>query len=571
MIKFKDIPYVRPTVEEVNATRSKQLEKFKNATSLDECIHAYKEIENYTFDAIYTMWNLAYIRHSMNTTDEFYAAEMDYWNEAGPEMGLLEAEITKALMQSPFRAELEKEWGNLIFQNEEINLKTFDEEIAEDLKEENRLSSEYVSLMASAQIEFNGKIHTLAEIEPYYENPDREVRMVAHKTDKAWRIEKAEEVERIFDQLIKVRTTIAKKLGHENFVETGYYRMQRNCYDKEMVAQFRNGILKHIVPIVTRLKEEQKNRIAVDRIKPYDDKVMFLNGNAKPIGTPEEIFTNASKMFQEMSDSTAETWNFMQDYDLLDVMTRPNKAGGGYLAILSAYRAPFIFANFTGTALDVDGMLTHEFGHAWAYYLAKDIFPRKLQDASAETREVHAIAMEFLAWNWMEEFFGDDIEKYYYTHLANHLSWLPYEAMVDEFQQHIYEKPEMTPKQRNQLWLELEGKYCPWLDVTDVSFDKDGRHWQQIPHIFTIPFYYINYALAGIVALSFWAKSRQNFTNAWEKYEQLTRLAGTKTFVELLEDAAMPSPFVADNLKLVADEATKFLKNMNLFKGEKNL
>ena len=563
-MKFKDISYVRPTVEEVNAARSEQLEKFKSATTLDACICIYAEIEDYTYDVIYTMWNLAYIRHSMDTTDAFYAVEMDYWNEAGPEMGLLEAEITKALMQSPFRAALEKAWGSLIFLNEEINLKTFNEEIAEDLKEENRLSSDYVTLMSSAQIEFNGKIHTLAELEPYYENPDREVRIAAHKADRTWKIEKAEEIERIFDQLIKVRAIIAKKLGHKNFVKTGYYRMQRNCYDKEMVTQFRDGILKHIVPIVTQLKEEQKSRIGVDRIKPYDDKVMFLDGNASPTGTPEEIFTNAKKMFHEMSDSTAEVWNFMQDYDFFDVMTRPGKAEGGYLSILSAYRAPFIFANFTGTALDIDGMLTHEFGHAWAYYLAKDIFPRKLQDASAETREVHAITMEFLAWNWMADFFGDEREKYYYTHLANHLSWLPYEAMVDEFQQYIYEEPEMTPKQRNQLWLGLQEKYCPWLDVTDVPFDEDGCHWQQILHIFTIPFYYINYALAGIVALSFWAESRQNFTATWKKYEKFTRLAGTKNFVELLEDADMPSPFVANNLKLVADEVKMFLANSSL-------
>ena len=113
MMKFKDIPYKRPTVEEVNTTRLKQLEKFKNATTLDGCIEAYREIENYTYDVIYTMWNLAYIRHSMDKRDEYYAAENDYWGEAGPEMELSESEITKALMQSTFRAGLEKEFGEL--------------------------------------------------------------------------------------------------------------------------------------------------------------------------------------------------------------------------------------------------------------------------------------------------------------------------------------------------------------------------------------------------------------------------------------------------------------------------
>jgi len=563
-MKFKDIPYIRPTVEEVNTTRLKQLEKFKNATTVDECISAYKEIENYSYNVVYTMWNLSYIRHTVDTTDEFYAAENDYWDEASPEMESLEAEITKALMQSSFRVELEREFGSLVFLNEKIRLKTFCDEIVEDLKEENMLTSEYNKLIASAQIVFNGETYNLDELEAYYRDPNREVRLAVNKVYRGWLLEKAPKIENIYDQLVKVRANIAKKLGHENFVETGYYRNQRTSYDKEMVKQFRAGIVEHIVPIVCKLKEEQKNRLGVETIKTYDDELMFIDGNAKPIGTPEDILNHARKMYHEMSTSTAEAWSFMQDHDLLDVMTRPGKSTGGYQTYLSAYGAPFIFANFNGTSEDISGMLTHEFGHAWASYLARDIFPMSLQYAPEDIAEIHAIAMEFLTWDWMEGFFGADTEKYYYTLLANHLAYLPYEVMVDEFQHHVYEKPEMTPVERNQLWLELEGKYRPWLDVKGAPFDGDGRRWQLQRQIFTRPFYYIDYALAGVVALSFWAKSRQNFTDAWNKYDRFTRLAGTKTFVELLEGADMPSPFVADNLKLVADEVKIFLEKSNL-------
>jgi len=558
-MKFNDIPYVRPTVEEVNATRSKQLEKFKNAMTFDECIHAYQEIENYSYNVVYTMWNLAYIRHTIDTTNKFYAAEIDFWDESSPEMEPLVAEITEVLMHSTFRAGLEKEFGSLVFLNETIRLKTFCDEIAPDLKVENRLTSEYMNLIASAQIEFNGKTYNLEELEAYYRDPNREIRLAVNNAYRGWMCEKTLEIESIFDQLAKVRANIAKKLGHKNFVETGYYRNVRNSYDQKMVKQFRNGIVEHIVPIVTQLKEEQKNRIGVATIKPYDDELMFIDGNAKPTGTPEDIFSHARKMYQEMSSSTAEVWNFMQDHDLLDVITRPGKRTGGYQTYLSAYDAPFIFANFNGTSEDIGGMLTHEFGHAWASYLAKDIFPKSLQYVPGDIAEIHAIAMEFFTWPWMEGFFGEDCEKYYYIHLANHLAWLLYEVALDEFQHHVYEKPEMTSSQRNQLWLELEGKYRPWLDNSDVPFDGEGRRWQLQSQTFTLPFYYINYALAGVVSLSFWAKSRQNFTAAWEKYDRFTRLAGTKTFVELLEEVGMPSPFVADNLKLIADEAWKFL------------
>jgi oligoendopeptidase F len=168
--------------------------------------------------------------------------------------------------------------------------------------------------------------------------------------------------------------------------------------------------------------------------------------------------------------------------------------------------------------------------------------------------------MEFFTWPWMDGFFGDQTSKYYYSHLANALIFIPYGCMVDEFQHHIYEKPELSPKERNDLWLELEAKYRPWLDLKDVSkFHEEGRRWIAQGHIFFSPFYYIDYCLAQIMALSFWAENQKDHESAWAKYRRIVGFAGTKTFVELIADAGLPSPFDSDSIKRVSDAAVEWL------------
>ena len=559
-MKFSQMPYVRPSLEEIEAKLRDLLARFKSASTVDEAIAVYKEFDEYT-DDFWTTASLASIRNSLDTNDEFYDEENDYWDETGPELEEVMQEFTKALLDSPFRKELENRWGSLMFVNAEIELKTFKPEIVSDLQEENRLATEYDKLKASAQIEFDGKTLTIEEFQPYYENPDRAVRKAALEAESKWYMDNAQAFDDIFDKLVKIRTSIAKKLGYDNFVELGYYRMTRNCYDQNMVAKFREGVLKHIVPIITALKKEQAKRIGVDTIKTHDQWFNYPDGNPMPQGTPDDIIAHGKKMYHELSEETASFIDFMLENELFDVLTRPGKSTGGYCSKLSKYKSTFIFANFNGTSGDVD-VFTHEVGHALAWYVARDIFPSDLQDCPEETSEIHSMAMEFFTWPWMEGFFGSQTEKYYDSHLSGSLTFLPYGVMVDEFQHHIYQNPEMTPAQRNQYWLELEAKYRPWLDFTDTPpFHSEGRRWQAQLHIYEEPFYYIDYCLAGIIALSFWAEIQKDPKLAWEKYMRLVSAAGTKTFVELIKEAGLPTPFESDNIKAVADAATAWLNS----------
>ena len=560
-MKFSQMKYERPEFEPTNEKLKSLLKGFKDAKSADEAFAVYKEID--TFQGhIYSMSAIAFIRNSLDTRDEFYAAEKDYFDETWPKLMEVMQEISKALLTSPFRKELEAAWGTLMFDKAEMELKTFKPEIVPGLQEENRLSTEYDKLIASAQIEFDGKTLTLAQLGPYHENPDRSIREASLRVRAAWFMGHAEKLDSLFDELVKVRTRIAKTLGYDNYIQLGYYRMQRLCYDRAKVEKFREGVLSYIVPVAQRLKAEQASRIGVETIKVYDDLCEYLDGNAKPTGTADDIFAHGRKMYNDLSKNTAEFMDFMLENELFDVLTRPGKSGGGYCHYIAAHKSPFIFANFNGTSGDID-VLTHEAGHAFAAYAARDIYPSVLGNYTSETAEVHSMSMEFFTWPWMEGFFGAQTKKYRLSHLSGALTFIPYGTMVDDFQHRIYENPDMTPAERNALWLELESRYRPYLDLKDFPFFGEGRRWQAQAHIYEMPFYYIDYCLAQTAALSFWAEDRENHEQAWGKYCRLVGFAGTKTFSALLADAGLPSPFLPETLKTITDAATNWLEEQS--------
>ena len=557
-MKFSQMPYERPKVDELKEKLANLLDRFREAKNAQEAISVMKEADD-LFQSVESMFALSFIRHSLDTTDEYYDKENDYQDENEPILKQLQQEMYGALLETPFRKEIEEKLGTLIFRKAEMKMKTIRPEIVPDMQEENRLKSEYDKLLASAQIEFDGKTLTLAQLSPYHENHDRSVRETSMRVRAEWFLSHAEQLDSIFDQLVQVRTRMARKLGYENFIELGYYLMERLCYDQNRVKGFRKGVTEYLVPVVDRLKAEQAERIGVPTMTVYDNAFEYPDGNAKPTGTAEDIFAHGKKMYHELSAETTELIDFMLENELFDVLTRPGKSGGGYCHYINDHKSPFIFANFNGTSGDID-VLTHEAGHAFAGYFAREIFPTSLREYTYETAEVHSMSMEFFTWPWMEGFFGDQLDKYKKSHLGGALTFIPYGTMVDEFQHHIYEKPDMTPKERNDLWLELEGKYRPYLDQKDFPFYGEGRRWQAQSHIYERPFYYIDYCLAQATALAFWAEDQTNHKEAWDKYVRLVKMAGTKTFSDLLEGAGINSPFEPETLKTIADAAVKWLE-----------
>ncbi|GAA0324520.1 M3 family oligoendopeptidase [Bacillus carboniphilus] len=560
-MQFQDYEYKRIDVDSFKNEFHQALEQFKNSSSLEQVDLALKEIirlRNYAE----TMANLCYIRHSINTEDEFYKAEQDFMDEAGPELQGLQSSFYEVLVASPFRAQLEEKWGKQLFALAELQLKTFKPEIIPLLQKENKLSTEYTKLLASAKIDFEGEERTLAQLGPFMESKDRDMRIKASNARFGFMAENKDKLDQIYDDLVKVRTEIAKELGFKNFVELGYARMQRVGYDAEMVANFRKQVETHIVPLSTKLIERQSKRIGIEEMKYYDENLQFTTGNATPKGDPEWIIENGKKMYAELSKETDEFFQFMIDHNLMDLVAKKGKAGGGYCTYIADYQSPYIFSNFNGTSGDID-VLTHEAGHAFQVYSSRQYEVPEYQFPTHEACEIHSMSMEFFTWPWMELFFKEETEKYKFSHLSSGLQFLPYGVAVDEFQHWVYENPEATPAERNQAWRNLEKKYLPHRDYDGNEYLESGAFWQRQGHIYGSPFYYIDYTLAQICAFQYWVKAQNNQEEAWESYVKLCKQGGSKSFIELVKDAGLISPFEDGCVESVVDEINSWLESVD--------
>lgn len=560
-MSFHQYTYERPDFDVIEKKFEAALEKFSSADSADEQNVIMREINDIRND-LGTMFNLVYVRHSIDTNDEFYKEEQDAMDELAPQVDGLVTKYYEALVNSKFRTELEEKWGHQLFALADVQLKVFSPEVVPLLQKENKLSTEYTKLLASAKIMFEGEERTLAQMEPFMQSTDRDMRKKASEARFGFLASHEEELDRIYDELVKVRDQIAKTLGFKNFVELAYYRMQRTDYNAEMVANFREQVKEYIVPLATKLKERQKERIGVESLKYYDENLDFLSGNPTPKGKPEWIIENGQKMYDELSMETGEFFTFMRENDLMDLVAKKGKAGGGYCTFIENYKAPFIFSNFNGTSGDID-VLTHEAGHAFQVFSSRNFDIPEYYWPTYEACEIHSMSMEFFTWPWMELFFKEDTDKYKFSHLSSGLLFLPYGVSVDEFQHWVYENPSATPQERKSAWREIEKKYMPHKDYDGNEYLENGGFWQRQGHIYNSPFYYIDYTLAQICAFQFWKRSRENHADAWKDYVSLCKLGGSMPFTELVKEANLISPFEDGCVQSVVGEIENWLNSID--------
>ncbi len=554
-MKFSEMPYTRVDQKETEEKMKALIARAQNAASGEELFEVHKDMYKIQADVM-TNIVIASIRHGIDTTDEFYQAEQDYYDMMMPELENYENMYQKVLFESPYRAYMEEKIGPVAFKNIEIRLKSFDEKLIPSMQEENALVTRYMKLLANAKIPFNGEECNLTMIRKYMTDGDRTVRKAAWKAASDYFLTVTDEIDEIYDKLVKNRTEQAHLMGYQNFVELGYYRMNRNDYGREEVENFRKQVKESFVPFATKLHEARRARLGLDSLKYYDNDMYFANGNPAPIGTPEEILAAGQKMYRELSPETREFFDFMMENELFDVLGRPTKEQGGYMTFIENYKSPFIFANFNGTSGDVD-VITHECGHAFQGFLTRNDPIREHADITMETAEIHSMSMEYFTYGWMKNFFGDRADDYYTMHLADSSIFVPYGCMVDEFQHRVYENPEMSPKDRKNLWKELERTYRPHLDYEDDPFFGEGGWWQRQQHIFGSPFYYIDYVLASVCAMQYKVWMDEDYKAAWNSYLKLCRLSASDFYRNELKAVGLKSPFEDGTIKTLVGELEK--------------
>ena len=566
MQKFKDLPYERPDVNRVMQELQACIEKFAGAADFEQAHAAFSERAQ-IMSHVETMHTIAYIRNTVNMKDAFYDGEIAFFNETIPQLTPVEQQWLGEIVKSPFRPELEKRYGSHYFKSAEMQLKLTDPAIIPEMIEENNLSTEYAKTAAACSVEFMGETCNFYGLLRHMQATDRQERKNAFLAWAKLYEEVAPTLEEQYGKLVRLRCTMAKKLGFDSYIDYVYPLRGRYDYTAKEAAAFREAVRKYITPVCDRMYREQAERLGVDKLHLYDEQLVFPDGNALPIGTPEELVEKARRMYSDLSPETKEFFDFMAEHELFDLVTRENKHLGGYCTWLTDEKAPFIFSNFNGTSADVN-VLTHEAGHAFEFYYAVRRLPlAELSGSTSEINEIHSMTMEHFAYPYMESFFGDKADKYRFAHFTEALKTIPYLVSVDEFQHRVFEHPEAGPADWRRFWREIERKYMPWRDYDGNAFLESGGYWMQKQHIFLYPFYYIDYALAQMGAFSLFRRQVES-GDAWEHYLTLCSIGGMYGYFETLGRAEIPVPlneevvkgnaaFAADYAKVLRERAEK--------------
>ncbi len=559
-LKFSEYKYEPIDMPKVKTEFEKLIQEFQTAKTAKAALAKVAEINEFR-KGVSTMFALANVRFTINTNDKYYAAENDANDQKSPEYTALVNQYYQALVTSPYKDHLVKKFGPLLFDSIAISLKTFDPKIVEDMKVENKLCSDYTKLIAGAKIKFRGQTYNLKGISKLTQDSDRTTRAAAYRSMSRWLEKHSEQFDHIYDELVKVRDSMAHKLGYANFIELGYYRLGRTDYTAVEVEGYRAQIYQSVVPYSKKLFHRQAKRLKLKGMKVYDYNLEFLSGNPTPKGDKDYLVNEAVKMYDEMSPQTSEFFHFMVDSELLDLETKPNKMSGGYMTTLDTYKAPFIFANFNGTSGDVD-VLTHEVGHAFMGYRCRDVALIEYTQPTLEACEIHSMSMEFFAYPWMDKFFKEDTVKYKFSHLESTVTFLPYGAAIDEFQHFVYANPAVTPAERRAQWRLIEKKYLPHLKYP-TKFMDSGARWFLQGHVFQSPFYYIDYTLAQVCAFQFFNLMNSDRDLAWDKYLQLCDLGGSKSFTGLLKATKLINPFKKNSIKKILKPIKTYLDSID--------
>ena len=550
MKKFAELQYVRPDMEKIFARVSGDIAVLKEAKNYEEFRNAYMDYVEADTE-LETSKTVAHIRNTINLLDEFYEAEMVYFNSQMPKYEILKKEMGEVIVASPFKAEMEKEFGTILIQNMEAQKQLSDESIVDDQVKEAEIVSRFMKTQAAATVEFKGEQIGNYGLLKIMQSTDRAERKEAFEAWAKLYEGIAPTLEEVYDGLVKVRAGMAKKLGFKSFIPMGYLRRRRFDYTEKELEVFRKQVREVVVPAAAKLYERQKEALGIDTLYYYDESIASPSGNPVPIGDKEYLVGEAQKMYRELSKESGEFFDFMMEYELFDLDSKHGKRAGGYCTTLPQYHAPFIFSNFNGTDADVN-VLTHEAGHAFAGFTeAKFQKTQELCHSTSEINEIHSMSMELWTYPWMENFFGDKAEEYRREHLADALMKIPYMLCVDEYQHKVFENPEMTVMERRAVWRDLEKIYMPWRNYAGNEFLESGAFWLKQQHIFLYPFYYVDYAMAQMGAFEFYTKMKEDRKAAWADYYKLCAAGGSMGYFDLLKYSGLHKVLEYGSVKII--------------------
>jgi len=301
-MKYSEYEYKRINLKDLQENINKMIREFKSAESAKkqiEIIQNYQEIQK----EIQTYSSIAHLNFSRDTKNNNAISENKFYDELSPEIAAIDNEFTQAIDNSKFKNDLLNKFGKHFFNLISMELKSFDPKLVDLMKEENEITNAYRSLLAGAEMEYKGKKLNLAGLSPYMQDTNRQTRKEAYHLMDNFFKRNEEELDLIFDKLVKIRHKKGKVLNLNNFIPLGYLNMNRSDYGAKEVSEYRKQIVKHIVPLVKKINEKRKDILGYDNMFIYDT-LYFKEGNPKPKGGVNFQVKKAERMYTELSKET---------------------------------------------------------------------------------------------------------------------------------------------------------------------------------------------------------------------------------------------------------------------------
>lgn len=520
---------------------------------------------------LYTDWNAlnsfvgsetSRINHELNknmSDEELSDREQYQREEVQPAADRGNAELLKAVLGSKHKQAIAERYGKHLLEVFEVMQEPL-APINIDLRVKvGDLSMQYDKIVSQGEVTVGGEVITLSRTRNLQSSQDRAVRKEAFEAYRNWFLDHRAEIASLYDQMVHVRDEMGRNLGHKNFIPLGYKSMGRTDYGIEEAKKFRENIRKYVVPVQTRLYQARAKRLGLEVLKPWDtgfDPAFTLPGGIAPVETQIE---KAQRIFDKLSPSLAKHFMRMRDEGLIDLENRKGKRAGAYCTSFPDEGRVAILCNSTGDSEDV-ATLTHEMGHAFQGWESQPIEAIELQWPTSDACEVHSMGMEYLSMRYMTEFFDKELaEKFSRNRWRDGVEIICYIAIVDEFQHWVYENPNASLDERDVAWNKIWDIYKPGIDWSGCEQYKAAR-WYSQGHIFGMPFYYIDYAIAETGAMQIALMDAIDHDKTVETYIKLCRIGGTMSVLNIFKAVGMRSPFDESLMKELMDHATKLLE-----------
>ena len=545
--KFSDIPYHRPDVEALQARYDALTRRAREAACPEDLLDVVRQRDALQQEVALCQ-AVAFIRAFHDVTDEFYQTELQ---DTLPRLeGSLDSQsLAAAIAKSPYAPALDRAFGPQL-----RRLLTLDHRIhagGRDLQARiSQLTALYQQLTASARYPVHGELLSGGQLRAALASRDRARRKAAYDAQQQTVLENAGQLEDILRQLVHARIDLARANGFDSFADYGDLAQQRLGYGRAELDEFCRQVQTHIAPLYLRLQEEQRQRLGVEALLPYDRALVFPEGNAVPVAA-EELPRAAHRMYHSLSPEAGAFFDEMVRHDLLDVTGSPNKISGmGFCDMLGApYNMPFVFANCDGTSGDVT-VYTHELGHGLQGYLS--IRSQPLADyvgLSPDLAEVHSKTMELLAQPYARDFFGDHAGQFLAEHRYDFIKELCAFCSIHIFETWLYEHPDASLKsfgrsRNNEPWRQQVLAGCDLF--TNMA-------------LYMSPRYVISYALSIVCAQQLKAAYDADPADGWARYHALCASGGSRTYAETLAAAGLPLPYAPGVVEKLAQDLSRQL------------